>query len=122
MISGREGNDTLRGQAGADTFVFDSAPGAGNVDRILDFNTNTADEGDSLLFCSALFDGIGAGGLAPSQFVAGDRALDASDRFIFDAGSGRLWYDADGSGGGAQTLLMTFDQGAVVTAEDIFFV
>ena len=122
VISGREGNDTLRGQAGADTFVFDSAPGAGNVDRILDFNTNTADEGDSLLFRSALFDGIGAGGLAPSQFVAGDRALEASDRFIFDAGSGRLWYDADGSGGGAQTLLMTFDQGAVVTAEDIFFV
>ena len=122
VISGREGNDTLRGQAGADTFVFDSAPGAGNVDRILDFNTNTADEGDSLLFRSALFDGIGAGGLAPSQFVAGDRALDANDRFVFDPGSGRLWYDADGSGGGAPTLLMTFDQGAVVTAEDIFFV
>lgn len=119
VIAGREGSDTLKGQAGADTFVFDRQYGAGNVDRIIDFNATSEDEGDSLLFKQAVFQGVEKGALADSQFVEGRSALDSDDRFIFDADSGALWFDIDGSGGTGQQLIATFEQNAVVTFEDI---
>ena len=118
-IVGREGRDTLKGQAGADAFVFDRALGANNVDRIIDFNTNEANEGDILKMKGSVFGGMSAGALAAADFVAGTAALDASDRFIFDQASGQLWFDADGSGAGAQVLVATFEQNAQVTAADI---
>ncbi|MGB3406774.1 MAG: calcium-binding protein, partial [Jannaschia sp.] len=93
ILIGREGSDTLRGFAGADTFVFDRALGDDNIDRIIDFNTNTADEGDLLRFKQAEFAGVAKGMLAVDAFVAGTAALDAADRFIFDRASGQLWFD-----------------------------
>ncbi len=119
VIIGREGSDTLRGQAGADTFVFDRPIGADNVDRILDFNTNEANEGDILQMKQTYFPGIVKGVLDAAHFVAGTAALDADDHFIFDQASGQLWFDADGSGAGGQELVVTFDQNALVTASDI---
>ena len=119
LIAGREGRDTLRGQAGADTFVFDRAPGRDNVDRIIDFNTNEANEGDLLKMKGALFGGLAAGLLEADLFVAGTRAQDGNDRFIFDRASGQLWFDGDGAGGDAQRLVATFEQNAQVTASDI---
>jgi Ca2+-binding RTX toxin-like protein len=117
-IVGREGNDVLKGQAGDDTFVFDRAIGANNVDRIIDYEVNGDD--DTLKFkASVLGGGVTAGVLDAADFVAGTAALDASDRFIFDQASGQLWFDADGSGAGAQELLATFDQNATVAADDI---
>ncbi|MGB3409050.1 MAG: calcium-binding protein [Jannaschia sp.] len=121
ILAGREGRDTLRGQAGADTFVFDRALGEDNVDRILDFNTNTPGEGDVLKIKKALLGGPGLpdGVLAGAHLAYGTSAGDADDRFVFDAGSGRLWYDVDGSGARAQVLMATFDQAAMVFASDI---
>jgi Ca2+-binding RTX toxin-like protein len=118
-IIGREGRDTLKGQAGADTFVFDRQLGADNVDRIIDFNTNTASEGDTLKLKSAVFTGIANGALNETAFVSGINAQDAADRLIFDQTSGRLWYDSDGTGASAQILVATFDQGAILTHDDI---
>jgi Ca2+-binding RTX toxin-like protein len=51
--------------------------------------------------------------------VAGTAAQDANDRFLFDQGSGRLWFDADGAGAGDQVLIATFEQDASVSAADI---
>lgn len=118
-IVGREGRDTLKGQAGADTFVFDRAIGPDNVDRIIDFNVNTANEGDMLKLKGAEFGGMAAGILLASAFAAGSAAADANDRFVFDQPTGRLWFDADGTGAGAQVLIATFEQNALVTAADI---
>ena len=118
-IVGREGRDTLKGQAGADTFVFDRALGPDNVDRIIDFNANEAAEGDLLLMKGSVFGGLAAGALAAADFATGTAAGDASDRFVFDQPSGRLWFDADGSGAAAQVLVATFEQNATVTAADI---
>ncbi|WP_226783051.1 calcium-binding protein [Oceaniglobus trochenteri] len=120
FITGRGGRDTLKGQAGADTFVFDRTPGPGNVDRIIDFNTNEADEGDRLLMKGAVFGDMAAGGLDPALFRSGTAAMDADDRFIFDRPSGQLWFDADGTGGAVQKLIATFAQDADLSAEDIF--
>ncbi len=119
FIIGREGRDTLKGQAGADTFVFDRAIGPDNVDRIIDFNVNEAAEGDILFMKGSVFGGMAAGALDAGQFVAGTAAQDANDRFLFDQGSGRLWFDADGAGAGDQVLIATFEQNAIVTAGDI---
>ncbi len=118
-IVGRLGNDVLKGQAGADTFVFDRAYGPGNVDRIIDFNTNTVDEGDILKLKGSVFGGLAAGQLDPDAFVAGAAAQDAGDRIVFDRASGRLWFDPDGAGGADQVLVATFEQHANVTASDI---
>ncbi|KGM50591.1 calcium-binding protein [Pseudooceanicola atlanticus] len=119
FVIGREGRDTLKGQGGADSFVFDRAIGASNVDRIIDFNTNSANEGDRLLMKSSEFGGMTTGSLGASAFVTGTVAADASDRFIFDQAAGQLWFDADGSGGAEKVLVATFEQNATVSASDI---
>lgn len=119
LMIGRYGNDVLDGQGGADTFVFDRALGEDNVDRIRDFNLNEADEGDILMLKSLVFGGVDKGMLDASALAMGTQAADADDRFVFDQASGQLWFDADGSGEGAQQLVATFLGGAEVTAEDI---
>jgi Ca2+-binding RTX toxin-like protein len=119
FLIGREGRDTLKGQAGADTFVFDRALGASNVDRIIDFNVNTVNEGDTLLLKGSVFGGMTAGALSTANFVTGTKAGDTSDRIIFDQASGRMWYDSDGTGAATQVLVATFEQNAIVTAGDI---
>jgi Ca2+-binding RTX toxin-like protein len=121
-IAGRGGNDTLRGQAGADTFVFDRALGADNVDRIVDFNTNTANEGDLLRMSQSVFSGVVKGTLDAVFFAEGVSAVDANDLFIFDQESGQLWFDVDGNGAAGQQLIATFDQNAIVTSDDIFVI
>lgn len=124
VIVGREGSDTLRGQAGADTFVFDRRISAQNIDRIMDFNTNTANEGDRIAIKQSIVSdsGLRTGPLAAGHLAFGTRALDGNDRFVFDAATGRLWYDADGVGGQAQRLMATFEQDAQLSGSDIFLV
>lgn len=118
-LAGGGGKDTLQGGAGADTFVFDRAPGAGNVDRILDFDANEAREGDILMMKRSVFAGLDKGRLDQDHFHLGTAAQDADDRFIFDRASGRLWFDADGTGADGQDLVATFADGARVAAHDI---
>ena len=89
------------------------------MDRIIDFNVNTANEGDMLKLKGAEFGGMAAGILSASAFAAGSAAADANDRFVFDQPTGRLWFDADGTGAVAQVLIATFEQNALVTAADI---
>jgi Ca2+-binding RTX toxin-like protein len=118
-IVGREGSDTLKGQAGADTFVFDRAMAADNIDRIIDFNTNEANEGDILKFKGSLFGEIAAGELDAVNFVMGTSATFAHEQFVFDQTAGELFFDPDGIGAMDRILVATFDQNAVLTAADI---
>ncbi|MGB3407545.1 MAG: calcium-binding protein [Jannaschia sp.] len=119
LLIGREGNDVLRGFEGADTFVFDRALGADNVDRILDFNATETSEGDALKLKGSIFTGLAKGVLDAEVFVAGSEAQDAADRIIFDRASGQMWFDQDGTGSAQKELFATFDQNALVTAADI---
>ena len=114
-LSGGGGSDTLSGGAGVDSFRFDSALGAGNVDAILDFSV--AD--DTIYLSRAVFAAIGADGtLDPTAFHAGSAAADADDRIVYDAATGNIFYDADGSGGGAQILFATVAAGTALTHAD----
>ena len=66
FIYGRAGNDTLTGGGGADRFYFDTTLNAStNLDTITDFNTSGA---DAIYIDNAIFTGLTAGTLAPTDF------------------------------------------------------
>jgi Ca2+-binding RTX toxin-like protein len=114
-LHGGAGNDRLTGGTGEDAFWFDAAPEASNVDRILDFSAAR----DTLFLDRSAFDAIGADGtLAASAFHAGTAAHDASDRIVYDAATGKIFYDADGSGAGAAILFATVDTETSLTHAD----
>ena len=120
QIDGKAGSDLLIGGSGADSFVFSSALSASiNVDHVRDFTA--AD--DRFLLDDAVFGGIGpAGRIAAANLVLGTAARDATDRVIYDATAGRLYFDADGSGSGAKVLFATVAANTVVTFDDIWII
>jgi Ca2+-binding RTX toxin-like protein len=120
-LSGGGGNDTLTGGTGNDFFLFDTAPGATNVERITDFSSAP----DQLQFENAIFTAIGGTG----TFAAGDGRFwaaagatsghDANDRVVYNVSTGSLYYDADGSGSGTAVLVATFQGNPTIAATDI---
>lgn len=119
-IAGGAGNDVLTGGSGLDAFRFTSSLSAtSNVDRMADFSATE----DRIDLDDAVFAGIGVtGALDAAVFRAGTSAADASDRVIYDDTSGKLFFDADGSGGGAAILFATVTAGSDLTAADIFVI
>jgi Ca2+-binding RTX toxin-like protein len=119
ILDGKGGIDVLTGFGGADSFAFTTALGAGNVDRVIDFNA--AD--DTVLLGGAgsePFAQLASGALAAASFVIGAGALDANDYLIYNSGTGALLYDADGNGGGAAVQFATLSTGLTLTAADFF--
>jgi cysteinyl-tRNA synthetase len=104
-LYGGTDKDVLTGGTGADKFVFDTRLNAtSNLDTIKDFAHGT----DKILLDDDIFTALGIVGttggvaLSSSKFVVGTHAAGAGDRIIYDAGTGSLFYDADGTGAGAQ--------------------
>jgi Ca2+-binding RTX toxin-like protein len=115
QIGGGGGNDSLLGGAGADTFRFDTAlDSLANVDAILDFRVVD----DTIRLNQGVFGTLPLGTLRASAFRAGDAAADADDRIVYDADSGRIFYDAEGSGVGAALLFATVTAGTALTNAD----
>jgi Ca2+-binding RTX toxin-like protein len=120
-LNGGLGQDILWGGAGRDTFDFTTALGAMNVDIILDFNAVD----DTIRLENAVMAGLGSrtGGLSSTAFHAGTAAADASDRIIYDAATGSLFYDADGTGASAQIKIATLTNvSGTVTAADFLII
>lgn len=115
QLYGGLGVDRLIGGSGADRFVFDSALGGTNHDVIKDFSV--AD--DTIVLDRSIFDAFtGNGRLAASAFFTGNQAHDADDRIIYDSVTGNIYYDADGSGAGAQVLFAHVTPGLALTNAD----
>src|SRR5262245_11401915 len=120
-VDGGLGNDTLTtGAFDDDVMTFSSAPASANADVILGFHSG----GTHLQLELAAYSNLGARG----NFVSGDArfaanaagtAQDASDRVIYNTGTGQLWYDADGSGAGAAQLIATLQGAPALAATDI---
>ncbi len=115
-LDGGLGADTLIGGTGADTFVFSAALVGGNVDSIAIFNL--AD--DRIELDIEIFSGIGLGVLDADAFVIGGAAVDAEDRIIYDAATGALYYDPDGSGAGAAVQFASLAPGLLGLTSDHF--
>jgi hypothetical protein len=54
------------------------------------------------------FSALTTGAVSADQFVVGDPALDADDHLIYDAQTGDLIYDDNGSGAGGETDFAVF--------------
>ncbi|OZB19801.1 MAG: hypothetical protein B7X55_02395 [Rhodobacterales bacterium 34-62-10] len=123
VLNGGLGNDVMRGGEGSDTFVFNTALGATNVDRINDFNVMEDIVWlEDAVFVGLLSGGLMSGRLASTAFAAnpGGSATDAQDRIIYETDTGRLSFDADGSGAGAQVHFATLSPNLILTSEDVF--
>jgi Ca2+-binding RTX toxin-like protein len=120
LINGGNGNDSLSGGLGADKFLFDTALSKwGNVDRIVDFSVVD----DTIQIDDAIFKKAGAlGTLAAGAFVKGTKALDASDRIVYNGATGDVFYDADGSGKGEAILFAKLATNLALTNADFVVV
>ena len=95
-LNGLAGADTLTGNNGADTFVFSTAFSAAEADTITDFTSTV----DVIWLDDSVFTGLAVGTLTAAAFKsnAAGQATDATDRIIYETGTGRLYFDADGNG------------------------
>jgi Ca2+-binding RTX toxin-like protein len=103
LINGGAGKDVLYGGAGFDTFVLNTKPSSSNYDRLADFSSKY----DTIKLENAVFTKLKTGKLASAAFWKGTKAHDSSDRVIYDATKGYIYYDADGTGASKQVLIAT---------------
>ncbi|WP_423069086.1 Ig-like domain-containing protein [Devosia sp. CN2-171] len=117
-LNGKLGIDTLSGGSGKDTFVFDTALGSTNIDRISDFNVTD----DTIALSKSVFAALSLGNLDVSSFFKGTAAADATDRLIYNSMTGALYYDPDGVGGVAQLQISTLSKSLALTAADFLII
>ncbi|MFC5068076.1 tandem-95 repeat protein [Flaviflagellibacter deserti] len=118
VLKGGQGTDSLTGGAGLDQFVFNTALGASNVDKVKDFNVND----DTIVLDDVIFTALVPGGLAVAAFVTGTNAADALDRVIYDKNTGALFYDADGIGTQQQIKFAELSKNLALTASDFLII
>jgi Ca2+-binding RTX toxin-like protein len=123
-LAGGEGNDILDGNAGADSLVggtgndvfnFTAAiDGATNVDSVLDFSVGE----DLLALDDAIFAAL-SGGIAVDNILAEAGATTATTSIqylIYNTANGALYYDPDGVGTEASTLIAYLYDGILATS------
>jgi Ca2+-binding RTX toxin-like protein len=119
MLFGGTGNDVMNGGTGLDVFVFDTALGAGNIDRISGFSA--AD--DTFHLSQSVFSALDLGALSQGAFNTGTAATQADDRIILNTRTGALMYDEDGRGGQAAVQFATLSgTGGSLSASDFIIV
>lgn len=110
------GSDTVTGGAGADLFQF---VGLAKVQHITDMTPGV----DEISLLSYVFGALPVGQLAADAFKnLATGTVDASDRILFRPGTGEVFWDPDGSGTEAATLLVVLDNHAIVTASDFLVI
>jgi Ca2+-binding RTX toxin-like protein len=93
-LDGGLGNDRLTGGGGNDTFLFDTALGPNNVDRIGEFSPGS----DTIALDHTVFSGLTVGQLSASAFSLGSPSgTDA--QIVYNQATGALFYDANGTAG-----------------------
>ncbi len=113
-LIGNVGTDVLFGGSGSDVFVF--AFSTHGPDTIGDFNVV-----DDIIrvVATGFGGGLVAGSLPVAQFGLGAAATTATQRFLYDGGTGNLFFDVDGSGPAAPVLLATLTGAPALTNANI---
>jgi len=128
LLDGGAGDDTMSaedfatftGGSGVDTFLFDSASGGG----VTDFTSGS----DRIRLDARSLSQLGASGTLAAgdpRFHAAAGATgghDADDRLVYNTATGDLYYDPDGNGAIAASLIVTLTSGgtpAALSATDI---
>ncbi|MFB2551372.1 M10 family metallopeptidase C-terminal domain-containing protein [Ensifer soli] len=117
-LAGGRGNDMLTGGAGADSFLFDTLPGATNRDTITDFNV--AD--DTIRLDDAVFAALAGRPFQAGDFGIGAAAATAAQNIVYNPLSGALFYDPDGTGSVAQVQVAVLAPNLGLTFRDILVV
>ena len=118
VIIGNDAANRITGGGGSDTIVFNTPLGTNTVDRITDFSVND----DTIELDNNVFANLREGFLEQDAFYVGSAAHDNSDRIIYDATTGAVYYDADGTGNTAAEQFATLGTGLAVTHLDFFIV
>jgi Ca2+-binding RTX toxin-like protein len=116
-LIGGKGVDELTGGAGRDAFVFDAPLQQMNFDLINDFTKL-----DEIVLDSTYFTDMLSGRLLRNAFADSIEAAVRSTRIIYEAESGRLLYDRDGSGFSAAVLVARLTNKADFDHTDILVV
>lgn len=120
-LNGGADNDILTGGAGRDAFVFNTALGTANVDTITDFRVvDDVIQLENAIFTKLLKTGF----LETAQFAANASGLatDKADRIIYETDTGKLSYDADGTGAGKAVHFATLTAHLTLAADDFFVI
>jgi len=113
LLSGGDGFDLLSGGNGADAFSFQST--TEGADEITDFIGGL----DTIQVSASGFGGgLVAGGTVSLVSGTDPTASAATGQFLFDTDDGRLFWDADGTGGGAAVLIATLSNVPSLGASD----
>ncbi|MBD2494445.1 Ig-like domain-containing protein [Nostoc sp. FACHB-280] len=113
ILIGGLGRDILTGGNGRDGFYLNN--GAGNADIITDFVSGV----DSFVISQSEFGFNQALGiLEPSLFRLGSSAATASDRFIYDRNTGKLFFDQDGIGSVAKVQIAQLSNRPTLSSTD----
>lgn len=121
-LSGGAGQDQLTGGAGNDRFVLADTL---NADTLTDFVAGN----DKIALSTAVFTALASSNtaehsLSAGRFVGAAQAADSNDFIVYNAQTGALYYDADGSGRGAavQIALVGNQTHPTLTATDFVIV
>lgn len=123
ILKGGLGSDLLNGGAGNDQFVFNTSLSINNVDTISDFTS--AGNADVIVLDDAIFSMLTASDMASgAAFVVNTTGMagDADDRIIYQSTTGKLFYDADGTGTGEDAVQFATLTGHPALAVDDFLV
>ncbi|MEZ0170216.1 calcium-binding protein [Microvirga sp. TS319] len=117
-LYGMDGADILTGGAGRDAFVFMGVLDGYNIDQITDYTVGE----DKIHLFWGMFEGLGMGPLAANAFVVGSAATQNEHRIIYNAATGALSFDADGSGAGAAIQFATLTANLPLSANDFLVI
>ena len=117
-LIGGAGQDHLIGGLGADHFTFTKSAAINGVDQIMDFAHGV----DHIDLSHLGFAGLGVvGALDPSHFTTGS-AASAIATVAYNATTGLVSFDADGTGAGAALAFAHVVAGTVLTASDFLVI